>query len=427
MKTIDVSLLWRRWAAPLVLSAIVASPISVSAQSKPTIEVERVDEMSPYNIAAWWSPVAYDAKADQLYVSYLRPGSTKRKDDVIIAQRDSDGNWTMEDTGGKAVFDTGHTQTSLAVDGDGVVHFTYGMHFYPFRYGVALAPQTVEAGFNRKAPGLMLGKGPKFTYPNMATAANGDLYLIIREGLEGRLYHYRLDGKQWEDLGSFAAEKGSTVYPDQIFPDPNGDLHIIWEWAEGGPQATRHMGSYARYEPNTGKYFRADGSEYTELPITREAADLYQPLEGEEVYKRGVHGIQSAKMALDENGMPLIAYAYSTNQKHHGYEHRLAKWDGSQWVRETVASGPFSNEKPWISYFDGQIHYYTFPGVGNGGDSELALLMSSDAGASWSVPIVIIDDLKIARPVGTSFEGTDFLYLPTAHSDELYLGMVQFD
>lgn len=412
----------------------LATGVSPVLGDTPVIELETVGLMSNKNQAAWWSPIAHDAVSGTTYVSYLVPTSAPddTDDHVYVAARDSGGNWTHSDTGGLAYFDRGHTQTSLAIDGTGQLQVFYGMHHNPIKYRASDQTGSITEGFNYK-PGSEAFTGNSYTYPNLTTAPDGTVYMIIRDSSYGRLGDGKLfqydSAHGWSERSTFAAEDDSTVYPDQVYADANGDLHIIWEWAAGGPQGTRHLGSYTRYNPSTDTYYKADGSAYLSAPFTTETADVFQPLEGGETYERGVHGFQSAKMTVDDVGNPMIAYAYSTNQQSNGYEHRLARWDSDErhWVVSTVSDGPFTSEKPWISYSDGVLRYYTMLASDHElytGNDDIFLLTSTDLGLSWSDPMAITDGLDIQRPVGTAVDGVDYLYLPSTSAETLYFATV---
>src|SRR5690606_23523343 len=112
---------------------------------------------------------------------------------------------------------------------------------------------------------------------------------------------------------TFASQTDHVVYPDDIVPDAAGDLHIAWEWSYGGANGLRHLGSYARYEPATGRFFDAAGRELA-APIGTSSTAVYQPLvAGERQTDRGgpgnPPGFQTAKLTIDPaTGRPLAAY-----------------------------------------------------------------------------------------------------------------------
>lgn len=398
-----------------------------------TIELDTVGPMSPRNQAAWWSPIVSRNGSD--YVSYL--SSKSPQDDVFVARRDPDGNWETHDTGFNAIYDVGHTQTSLAIDGQGYLHVAYGMHNNPMRLVTSNVAESVSGGFSVPAPSAVAAfAGGAYTYPNMTTAPNGDVYMIVRDqrasyaNQQGRLFRFDNVNRSWGELPAFAGQSGTTVYPDQILADEAGDLHILWEWAAGGAQAARHYGSYARFDPDTNTYFRADGVAYSAGPINITSADIYQDLEGTEVFAPNVHGVQSAKLALDDDGRPLIAYGYSTTGTDSGYQHRFARWDGSQWSRNIVTAGPFDIEKPWIAYSDGILRYYGGVAVSDPlytGTDDVFVRTSTNLGETWSAPVSVTQGRDIQRPVGISLGSTDRLYFPSITAGTLQVADVSWD
>jgi hypothetical protein len=386
------------------------------------IAVEHVGPMSSRNQAAWWSPIAhYDGS---IYVSYLAPNSPQ--DDVVVAKRESADVWTVQDTGFNSRYDLGHTQTSIAFDGHGRMHLFYGMHGDPITYARANQPGTVTGGFQSISPAAFAGGS--YTYPNLTTAPNGDVYSIIRNGAQGRLFRFSNASQTWSQLPAFAAQSGTTVYPDHIFADVDGQLHIIWEWAAGGAQGSRHFGSYARFDPATNIYYRANGTPYAGSPITVSSADVYQGLEGGETFTSGVHGVQSAKLTLDDQGHPIIAYSYSLTGTGSGYEHRLARWTGSEWIRSTITPGPFGTDKSWVAFSDGVLRYYGTLSPSDPlhtGRDDIFVRLSTDYGDTWSDPIAVTQGLNVQRPVGITVGNTDYLYLPAASGGQMYVAVVQ--
>lgn len=298
-------------------------------------------------------------------------------------------------------------------------------------------PENISGGFSVPAPAAVAAfAGGSYTYPNMTTAPNGDVYMIVRDqrssyaSQQGRLFRFDNVNRSWGELPPFAGQNGTTVYPDQVLADESSDLHILWEWAAGGAQAARHYGSYTRFDPDTNTYFRADGTAYPAGPISIAAADVYQGLEGAEIFATNVHGVQSAKLALDDAGRPLIAYGYSTTGTDSGYQHRFARWDGSQWMRNIVTAGPFDIEKPWIAYSDGILRYYGGVAATNPlytGTDDIFVRTSTNWGESWSDPVAVTNGLNVQRPVGVTVGSSDRLYLPDIGAEQLHVADISWD
>jgi hypothetical protein len=410
-----------------VLAVALAPNASLAVTA--SISLETVGSMSANNQAAWWSPIAqHDGK---VYVSYLAPNSPQ--DDVFVAERTGPNAWTKKDTGLNSRYDVGHTQTSLAVDGEGYLHLFYGMHNDPITYARSTQPGNIAAGFISSSPSAF--SGGRYPYPNLTTTPAGDVYMIIRDrrstyvntGRDGRLFRFSNSRQSWSELPPFAGQTGTTVYPDQVFADPSGQLHIIWEWASGGPQGSRHYGSYARFDPATNKYYKADGSIYSTTPISINAADVYQGLEGTETFSEGVFGVQAAKMAIDDQGRPVIVYGYSTNGTDSSLEHRVARWTGTEWTRTTVTPGPFDIDKAWITYSDGMLRFYGTLSPNDPmhtGTDDIFLKASTDYGLTWTKPVPVTSGLNIQRPVGITVGNTDYLYLPSTSEAKLYVAVV---
>lgn len=394
------------------------------------IAVETVGPMSANNQAAWWSPIV--ERNGEVFVSYLH--SNTPQDDVYVAKRSTAGEWQTADTGVNSRYDVGHTQTSLGLDSNGRLYIAYGMHGDAMQFVRSNQPASITSGF--AVPSTAMGSafsGGKYTYPNMTTAPNGDLYMIIRDrrsstlNANGRLYKLSASTSTWSQLPAFAGQAGSTVYPDQILADGNGDLHIIWEWAAGGPQGSRHYGSYARFDPDTNSYYRANGQAYPSGAISISNADIFQGLEGNETYEEDVFGFQAAKLALDEQNRPLIAYSYSIDNTDSGLEHRYARWTGTEWTKTTITPGPFDIDKPWIAYSDGVLRYYgtlSLTDPRHTGHDDIFVRTSTDFGVTWSEPVAVTNGLDIQRPVGITVGGTDYLYLPDISRSTLYFGKV---
>jgi len=138
-------------------------------------------------------------------------------------------------------------------------------------------------------------------------------------------------------------------------------------------------------------------------------------------------GYQSAKMTLDDQNRPIVAYAYTPNQRHNGYQFRMARWDGSQWQKQTVVDGPFELDKPWVTFSEGQIRYYGTVSPSDPlhtGYDDIFMRSSDDLGQTWSEPVQITEGLSVQRPVGITVDGVDYLYLPAMNKQVLYAARV---
>src|SRR5262245_31638832 len=195
----------------VLISGLLLSPISAVE-----INVETVGTMSSNNQAAWWSPIV--ERNGTVYMSYLAPNSPN--DDVFIASRSPTGTYTIRDTGANSRYDVGHTQTSLSIDGRGNLRLLYGMHGDPISMVRSNQPNSITNGFTSSSPSAF--NNGSYTYPNLTTTPNGDVYMIIRDrrtsyinsGIQGRLYRLNNATQTWSELAPFAGQVDTTVYPD---------------------------------------------------------------------------------------------------------------------------------------------------------------------------------------------------------------------
>lgn len=330
----------------LALAGVLAACLPVGAEQVPY-------RMDASNQAGWWKPI--DEVGGNVYVAYDAWGSSSEggsadRHTVYVARRNAAGAWVRgclpAGGGGCAVFtdDIGHRQPTLAVDGDGYIHVFAGMHGNRWIYFRSSRPGDPASMVNRSAQ--MPDQGGSFTYPNATRTPNGDIFLIIRDGAQGRLYRWNNASNVWSRAVTFASQANYVVYPDDIVPDAAGNLHIAWEWAYGGANGLRHLGSYARYEPATGRLFDAAGEALT-APVGTSSTAVYQPLvAGERQTDRGdatnPPGFQSAKLTIDAaTGRPLAAYRMRVTAGGR-FQVRLAEWDGTAWRRQSVYAGRYT-------------------------------------------------------------------------------------
>jgi|GEM_PF-441990 len=337
----------RRWLALALTTAVAAlswagapatATPAAATTTAPLLTETVPDAMDSSNVAGWWTPLALHG--NDRYLAYNAPAEEEDRHEVHLARQASDGTWTsacLEDAAGACethLDDPGHNQPSLAVDGNGQIHAFVSMHNSPWQYFRSDVAGDVTSMVDRSSQ--LPDQNTTFTYPVLATAPNGDVYLMARVGpassYSARLYRYELATGQWTRVAIFAQEAGWTPYPDDLAVDDDGTVHILWEWADGGAGPLRYSGSYLTYRPADG-VFRTIAGQPVTLPVTRSTTGM--------VYEPGDGVVQSARFALvNGTGNKLIGVAYryqptgSTT-----FDIRWARWDGTAWQNETIASG----------------------------------------------------------------------------------------
>jgi len=322
--------------------------------------------------------------------------------------------------------DDAHNTPSIAIDGDGFLHVAYNMHNHNMRLRESPAANTVSGTWvDEGGAGTPWGDG-RYTYPTMSTATNGDVYMTIRNrtpnvwtGAPDQLFRYNNSTDSWSSIAKFADEDGWTAYLPAPFVDESGKVHLVWHWREGGAGGTRHRGSYAVYDPSDGKFYMADGTEYT-IPITPTTADLYQPMEAAGELDPG---ISDHSVTVNALGQPIIAYNFFRNGDIDQRVIRLARWDGSAW-QHTDLEGPETGTTlgdPVIVNRDGALHIYY-----KDAESKMTLRSSVDNGLTFGDAITLTANAVTAAHVniggtsiGSNKEAIFFM-------DENYAALVMF-
>jgi hypothetical protein len=286
--------------------------------------------------------------------------------------------------------DDAHNTPSIAIDGDGFLHVAYNMHNHNMRLRKSPAANSVSGTWvDEGGTGSPWGSDSRFTYPAMSTATNGDVYMTIRNrdvgvwtGAPDQLFHYDNTTNSWSSIAKFADEDGWTAYLPAPYVDESGKVHLVWHWRLGGAGGTRHRGSYAVYDPSDGKFYMADGTEYT-IPITHTTADLYQPMEAAGELDPG---ISDHSVTVNALGQPIIAYNFFRNGDIDQRVIRLARWDGSAW-QHTDLEGPETGTTlgdPVIVNRDGTLHIYY-----KDAESKMTLRSSTDNGLTFGDAITL--------------------------------------
>ncbi|MFE4336962.1 BNR-4 repeat-containing protein [Streptomyces sp. NPDC056831] len=416
--------------AALLLPVPAARADTAQSKAAAAAVIEKVPyAMDSSNQAAWWTPVAtYKGRGQYTYFAFNEPGSTAATHRPAIARRDPDGVWSLlpllDQSGAQAEFpdDNGHNQPSVARDGNGRLHVFASMHADAWRYFRTEAPGGDVTDHAAELP----DQGQGITYPIVATAPNGDLYLAARVGAgadqrPGKLYHWDNAAARWSVVATFAGALNRSVYPDDLTVDSEGRVHLLYEWAKAPATGFRHQLSYLRFDPATGDFADSTGAALT-VPVTPDTSDVIQQLTTGEEWSidNGYAGpaVQSAKLTLD-GSTPKVAYRYRSADSGSNFRVYYAYPSGNDWVSKTVYAGGQTAAALGITWDETdtkRIYYVTTSGT----DRVFAATQSADGAwtAQSAAPGVSADRLAVRR----DSDGHDVLYLPDTVHNTLYYG-----
>lgn len=418
--------LWKIFTVAALLISLL--PAGVGNAAATLTEVPYAMDSS--NQAGWWTPLeTYGTGLEYAYMAYNAPGSTSGTHKVYIARRDGTGAWTnIPVMNGSSVAeyndDIGHNQPSIARDGSGRFHVFASMHNDSWRYfrsdTVGGAPQNHSA--DMPTPSSFRG-----TYPVLTTAPNGDVYLLIRSGLDsagyrpGVLFRWNNAASTWSQVAVVGATAGRSFYPNDLVFDANGDLHILFEWSAFVSSALRHELSYLKYSPSTGSFYKADGSAVT-APVSLSTADIVQPLGPTEAYVQdggdpGGPGVQSAKLAVDSAGSPKIVYRYR-EEGSANFSVKYASYASGSWNLQTVYNLTQTRAAIDITWTGSTVRVYYAKYSG----TDRAYMAVPSGSTGWNLTSIApgkpIERLSVER----NANGIDILYLVDITNSKLYYG-----
>ncbi|MEQ8675488.1 MAG: BNR-4 repeat-containing protein [Aggregatilineales bacterium] len=364
------------------------------------------------NPTGWVTPLSHFG-ADT-YFAYIDENRTAH-----VGKRNASGVYSHSPLVTGVTNDPGHNEFSIAVDGDGFIHVWGNMHNNTMRYWRSNQPQDISSF---TALGSEFPNG-KYTYPQAATAPNGDVYLAIRNLDNGRpceLFHWNDSGNNWSKVAAFGQQSGYTCYIPRPWVDDVGNVHIVWHWREGSPGPNRHLVCYVMYDPDTGLFYNANGTQAI-IPITTTSCDQAQPLEPGESWSE--QGTTSMYVAVDDNYRPVISYRYAVDGTTSGvYEFRLAYWSGTQWVRSTISTDGNNTSRSAMVYTDGTIYNYMVPAS----DRYLYQYRSSD-GINWTSTLITTEINVTSFVASSRDDSTHILYFSDDQPSDLVLKFVVVD
>ncbi|GAA2380346.1 hypothetical protein GCM10010404_40900 [Nonomuraea africana] len=432
-------------AAVLLALTCLAAPAEAGDEPSPARPVPAIErlpyEVDPSNQAGWWRPL--DSFQGVSYVAYNAPASTAGQHEVHLASRAADGTWTTAclpaASGGCVTYgdDIGHNQPSIVVDGDGRIHAFVSMHNHRWRYYQSTRAGDVTS--MAEAAAQLPDRDLFFTYPVTVRGTDGDAYVLARADQDaqrtrsGRLYRFDTATDTWSRAAVVASARDHAFYPDDLQVDGLGRVHVLWEWGPWPSTALRHLGSYAVYDPADGSFRDAAGDPVT-VPVGPDAGApiVYQPFaEGETVHSPSP-AVQTAKLAVDGQGLRGIAYRYrpgSQGGTFAGFDVRHATWNGSAWTLETVVRNGDGGFPVDNSATIGVTHagpstriYFVAEAGGCGGVRSQAVMAERAAGqGTWAFSTLgeVRQGLQRLR-AEDGRRGTDLLYLTAPYEGALW-------
>jgi len=266
---------------------------------------------------------------DTQYAAYYDPEGR-----VVLAKRKlGSSKWETRVTRFTGNVKDAHNSISLAVDGNGYLHVSWGHHCIPLQYARSLYPGSLLLG--EKIP--MTGKREqRVTYPEFFRLGSGDLICMYRDGASGNgdtmLNLWSAKDRQWRPVQHPLISGGgkNNAYTNGIAVDRSGVWHISWCWRETGDAATNHDICYARSSDGGATWTKSTGEKYT-LPIAEANAEVVCRI------PQNSDLINTTTTAVDSKGRPLIA-TYWRREGAEVPQYHLVWHDGKCWRVSQIGS-----------------------------------------------------------------------------------------
>ncbi len=322
----------------------------------------------------------------------------------------------------------GHDVVCFGIDGDGVMHLSWGMHGDAFHYARSLASVIGSEPIVFGPDTTMTGAEFAATYPQFLSVPGGDLLYIYRKGSSGAgdtyINRYSIATKTWTNVHM----SGSTVVPfikgtgwpldynaygQMPCIDETGRLFLVWTWRYTPAFQSNHDFAFAM-SPDSGlTWQRSDGSVYT-LPIsesvTNGSPDPNTVAERILAIPQNHTLINQAGMCLDADGKPVIATWWapgaSTNNHRRQYMVAFPGQDGTWQVRQVSNR---TNDPPGVMTQDSAVRELGRPVVVCDKDNRVLVIYRDNAGSNGltvvhSLPRAIDPDRNIWTTVDLTLD-----------------------
>lgn len=325
----------------------------------------------------------------QQFITYYRRHATDSNhpsnNTVVVARRNvGESQWEIFPTHFTSfnINDT-HNVISMAIDGDGVMHMSWGMHVNTLLYARSTGTVLGDDPIVMTSLGTtgMTGQETSVTYPKFQTLPDGDVLFLFREVGSGNgdwyLNRYDTATDTWSPVHTTVGglpqplmlglgdTPNNCFYPDRITLGPDGMLHLAGVFRYGSDSLagetgyqTNHRYVYLRSPDGGTTWQRSDGSAIA-LPVVE--AEWFQDLGSThvpEIVKDLAEGhsiMNESGMTTDSAGRPIIANWWADNAStgNHIRQYHILFHNGSQWQQRTVSARDL--DSPATKYSESQL------------------------------------------------------------------------
>jgi hypothetical protein len=290
------------------------------------------------------------------FVAYYNTSQT-----VSIARRQlGTTTWNITNTSFTAnSISDDHDMISLGIDGNGIMHMSWGMHNNSLKYTTSTASvlNNNAIGFYSTRASYMPISAPAGGYTNEITypqfyniPGSGDLLFWYRVGGSGggsgngnlNLNRYNASTGTWSQVQAPVLDGISTsvnAYPNTMVINNQGSYEISWTWrATSDYQSNSNIG-YA--QSTDGLHWTSIGG--AAINTGTGAIGLYSPNQTIASIPQGSSLMNQTSMTNDQNGHPMIATYWapggSTNSSA-ARQYMLTYFDGTQWQTSQITNRP---------------------------------------------------------------------------------------
>lgn len=251
---------------------------------------------------------------------------------VMVGKRQLNSKiWQIVQTPFTANTSDAHNAISLAVDGQGFLHISWGMHNAKLKYARSKSPESLD--FSDEM--AMIGdEENRVTYPQFFNLPSGNLLFFYRDGSSGNgnlvLNEFDVKQKKWRRIQNnlIDGEGVRNAYP-QMSVDAKGTIHVSWVWRETPDVATNHDLCYARSTDGGKTWKKSNGEEYS-LPINSKTAELAWKIPNKSEL------INQTSMTANKDGKPFIA-TYWRDVDSQIPQFRIVYFDGAKWNAKQIS------------------------------------------------------------------------------------------